>query len=66
MLLGYLNVHTLALVDTVVESVRAQASCVEGQEFESRPSPTNDLQNYHLLLQRLVLGITRIGLGLIS
>ena len=34
--------------DALAELVKVQASCAEGQQVESQPSQTNDLQNLYL------------------
>ena len=45
---------------------RAQASRAGDREFGSRSSQTNDLSNEYRSLPKLVLGINRIGQGLVS
>ena len=45
---------------------RAQASLAEGWKIESCPCQAIDLQNLHLLLSSLALGIARIVQGLVN
>ena len=50
----------------VAESVGAQDSCVEGREFDNLElSQASDLPNLYLLPSSLVLGVNRIGKGLV-
>ena len=45
---------------------KAQASRVEGREFESQLSQNNDLENLYLSLRSVALSIIRRGEGLVS
>ena len=49
----------------MAESLGIQASYLEGREFDSQSSQTDDLYNLYLSLPSLALGINRIGQGMV-
>ena len=59
-----LLLHGSFVPGAVTELIRAQA--LKSQEFESRPSQTNDLTKVYMSLPSLMLSIIRIGKGLVS